>query len=109
MQYRTELTARLICVGVWITSLLAMTPVILYAETTPDHASCILQLPNWYDWLDVYRAFALYVFVLAFVIPVGLISVFYTLVVVRLRRAGPNKQTTNKKRYKNVKNITDDN
>ena len=62
------------------------------------HFACEFLLPEWDDAFVMYRAFILYLFVLAFIIPVILISVFYTLVVVRLRRVGPNKQTTNKKR-----------
>jgi len=103
MRYRTEFVARLVCFGVWAVSLLAVSPVIIYTTEMTDPssglASCELRLPVWEDdEITTYRVFILYVFVLAFIVPVVMISLFYSLVVVRLRRVGPNKRTNIKKR-----------
>jgi len=94
--YRTLVVARVVCVGVWTTSILAMLPTMLYATAVqrahapPGRLTCTLRWPH-ARLMSPDKAFIWYGFVLGFAGPVALIAVFYTLVVVRLRRIAANR------------------
>ena len=95
LRYRTLVIARVVCVGVWTTSILAMLPIMLYATAAerPGAAgrlTCTIRWPHGRQ-ISPEKAFIWYGFLLGFVAPVALISVFYALVVVRLRRIAANR------------------
>lgn len=97
MPYRRPGLSFAVCVGVWAASFLVMMPIFLYATTVEEGGvvSCTIQWPDG-QAIGAERAFIWYAFSLSFAIPVSLISVFYLLVVVRLRTVGPNKNTKGK-------------
>ena len=100
MVWRTMFISRCVCAGVWAASAVVLLPVFLYAQTFERNGieSCAIIGPEW-EWIDGYTAFIWYAFLFGFAVPVGLISIFYTLVVVRLRSVGPTKnRSTEKKR-----------
>ncbi|GFS01231.1 somatostatin receptor type 1 [Elysia marginata] len=102
VQYRTPKIALFICLCVWSVSFLAMLPVILYSTTTrhpvkPGKESCAIQWPD-NQLIKPDTAFIWYSFILGFAMPVSLISVFYLLVIIRLRHVGPAKKSKEKKK-----------
>jgi len=94
LRYRTLAIARVVCACVWAASMLVMLPIILYATTAEypgtGRQSCAIRWPH--GWLiSPDKAFIWYGFLLGFAGPVALISVFYALVVLRLRRIAANR------------------
>ncbi|RUS79030.1 hypothetical protein EGW08_013213 [Elysia chlorotica] len=102
LKYRTSGKALLLCLCIWFVSFLVMLPVILYSQTMKnmDMDGKLWCGINWPTDLSIAsdKAFTWYSFLLGFAIPVSLISVFYILVVVRLRHVGPAKKTREKQR-----------
>ncbi|XP_059149128.1 uncharacterized protein LOC131936237 [Physella acuta] len=99
LRYRTPRIALTLCACVWVLSLLAMFPIILFSTTVdnpynPGLTTCLLSWPA-YGYLPPY---IWYSFTLGFGLPVALVAIFYTLVIVRLRRVGPGKRTKVKSR-----------
>jgi hypothetical protein len=117
-RYRTPTIARVVCAAIWAASLVAMFPVYLGARTVVEEeehrpcqrpttsgfdepvemvvtsqssASCTLQWSE-NQLFSAERAFMWYAFALSFALPVSLISVFYSLVVVRLKSVGPHSR-----------------
>lgn len=92
MSYRTPGISLAVCAGVWAASIVVMLPIFLYAKTVEDNGqvSCTIEWPEG-QVIGANQAFMWYAFCLSFAIPVSLISVFYLLVVIRLRTTGPNK------------------
>ena len=100
MRYRTPLVSRVVCVCVWILSLLVMLPIVLYATTLEGpggRASCTISWPDG-QLISADKAFIWYALLLGFAIPVALIVVFYTLVVIRLKSVGPKQKSKEKKK-----------
>ena len=99
MRYRTPIYSRMVCAMVWTISFLVMLPVILYTNTVERGPStaCAISWPSG-QIIPPEKAFIWYAFLLGFAIPVALISVFYTMVVVRLKTVGPAKKSKEKKR-----------
>lgn len=97
--YRTPVVSRWICVGVWMTSMIVMIPIYLYANTElyGDKESCVIKWPIDDPNLAA-KVFIWYAFLIGFAIPATLISIFYTLVVVRLKTTGPGKRSQEKKK-----------
>lgn len=104
ISYRTPLVAKFVSVGVWALSMLVMIPVFLYSETTKNDEnqkeSCKMIWPKNQTIIHPDKAFIWYGLLLGFAIPTALISVFYTLVVIRLKSVGPKnrKNSDNRKR-----------
>ena len=103
MRYRTPLVSRVICICVWLASLLAMLPIILFTQLMEDPGSgkksCTIVWPEDRTFgISHEKAFISYAFFLGFGIPVGLISVFYALVIYRLKHSGPVKKSAEKKK-----------
>ncbi|XP_013395481.1 somatostatin receptor type 2 [Lingula anatina] len=91
MDFRTTKLARIICIIVWVVSGALMIPVVLYARIDTDERgkpTCGVEWPE-SDKLTSAQAFTWYTFLMGYAIPVALISVFYTLVVVRVGQMGP--------------------
>ncbi len=95
MQYRTPFTSRIVCVCVWTASLLVMIPIMMYAKG--KDGSCTIEWPT-NQVLSPQTAFIWYTMLLGFAIPVALISVFYALVIARLKTVGPRNKSKEKKR-----------
>jgi hypothetical protein len=91
-RYRTPRVARGVCAGVWVASLVVMLPVYLYVRTVDvaGRTSCTIDWPEG-QFISADQAFIWYAFALGFAGPVALISIFYWLVVIRLRSVGPNQ------------------
>lgn len=107
MRYRTPLISLVVCFCVWCLSVLVMLPIVLYATTVPSgpsgEESCTLQWPPGQP-IEPDKAFIWYTLLLGFAIPVALTSVFYALVVLRLKTVGP--KTKSKERKKSHKRVT---
>ena len=102
VKYRTPRIALFVCLCVWSVSFLVMLPVILYSTTStdpnmPGKESCRIHWPD-NQLIEPDTAFIWYSFILGFAMPVSLISVFYLLVIVRLRHVGPAKKSKEKKK-----------
>jgi somatostatin receptor 2 len=100
MRYRTPLISKIVCVIVWALSLLVMMPIMLYtrtAERGPNNLSCTISWPGGQP-IPPDKAFIWYTFLLGFAIPTALISVFYFLVISRLRTVGPVKKSKERRR-----------
>lgn len=101
MSYRTPVVALAVCFCVWCASLLAMLPIILYTTTVKypgtDMESCTITWPEG-QLMSADKAFIWYTLLLGFAIPVALTSVFYALVVIRLRTVGPKTKSKEKKK-----------
>lgn len=97
MPYRRPRLSLAVCAGVWAASVVVMLPIFLYAKTVEEDGvvSCTILWPDG-QAIGADEAFIWYAFSLSFAIPVSLISVFYLLVVVKLRTVGPIKQTKGK-------------
>ncbi|GFN86245.1 somatostatin receptor type 1 [Plakobranchus ocellatus] len=102
VKYRTPRIALFICLCVWSVSFLVMLPVILYSTTMPHpylegKVGCAIVWPD-NQLIKPGTAFIWYSFILGFAVPVSLISVFYLLVILRLRHVGPVKKSEEKKK-----------
>src|SRR6218665_861065 len=96
--YRTPAIARLTCIVVWVLSLVLMLPIILYSRAVENfgQVSCTVEWPVVSLGIDPSRAFVGYSFSFGFAIPLGMITVFYSLVVMRLKGVGPNRNLPTK-------------
>lgn len=102
LKYRTPRIAMFLCLCIWSVSFMVMLPIILYSTTIkkkqiPNKESCVIYWPE-NNLIPPDKAFIWYSFVLGFAIPVSLISVFYVLVIIRLRHVGPAKKSKEKQR-----------
>ncbi|KAK6170568.1 hypothetical protein SNE40_018932 [Patella caerulea] len=102
VKYRTPRIALFVCLCIWTVSFLVMLPIILYSTTIPHRKdshkhTCTISWPDGQP-IPADKAFIWYTFLLGFAIPVSLISVFYFLVVLRLRSVGPIKKSKEKKK-----------
>uniref|UniRef100_A0AAY3ZV33 G-protein coupled receptors family 1 profile domain-containing protein n=1 Tax=Denticeps clupeoides TaxID=299321 RepID=A0AAY3ZV33_9TELE len=85
LDFRTPLKAKVINVGIWVLSSAAGVPAMVLGGTQTNNGTteCALQFPDPYEYWDTLMK--LCVFVLAFVVPVLIITVCYSLMVLRLR------------------------
>lgn len=95
LRYRTLAIARVVCACFWTASMVAMLPIMLYATTASRPGSggrqtCTIRWPHG-RYISPEKAFIWYGFLLGFAGPIALISVFYALVVFRLRRIAVNR------------------
>ena len=102
MKYRTPIYALGAIALIWIVSVFAMLPIVLFAglmEKRPgsNSYSCNIDWPS-EDPIMKYRIFILYDFFTSFVIPVLLICVFYTLLIFRLKSTGSQIRNANQRR-----------
>lgn len=100
-RYRTTIVSRIVCICVWSLSLLVMLPIVLYATTSPPvnggPTSCTISWPGT-KTVSAEKMFIWYGLLLGFTIPVSLISVFYAMVVLRLKKVGPKNKSKEKKK-----------
>ncbi|KAH9489406.1 Somatostatin receptor type 2 [Bulinus truncatus] len=102
LRYRTPRIALFLCLCIWSLAFLVMMPIILYSGTQGNKYfngkyTCTIRWPE-NQAIQSDKAFIWYSFILGFAIPVSLISVFYVLVIVRLRQVGPAKKSKEKRK-----------
>lgn len=102
IKYRTPRIALFSCLCIWSLSFIVMLPIIMYSTTTDSpkfigKRSCSIDWPS-NQVISPDKAFIWYSFILGFAIPVALISVFYLLVILRLRHVGPAKKSKEKRK-----------
>lgn len=102
-KYRTPFISRVVCLTAWTVSALMMVPIFMYADVLPPpNVSCNILWPS-SDQLDSLTPFTLYSLILGFSVPISFISVFYALVVKKLKTVGPrNKSKEKKKSHRKV-------
>lgn len=101
MPYRTPKYALGAIAMTWCVSFLVILPIILYAQVIPSYYdpslhSCTMK------WPQGEKAYVSYTLLLGFVIPVLLISLFYALLLIRLRQTGPVKSKQKKRSHRKV-------
>ena len=97
--FRTMRYANVAILIIWLTSLLFISPIILFANVTPNGRggdSCGVSWPSHSAVLGN-RIYVIYTFLLSFAVPVVLICAFYVLIVLRLQRQSRVSNTQNRK------------
>ncbi|GAB6020789.1 hypothetical protein CHUAL_003449 [Chamberlinius hualienensis] len=99
IKYRTPLVSKIVCLTAWTVSALMMTPFFIYSNVLPGNNSCSCNIvwPET-ELMNGSTAVTLYSFVVGFALTGMLISVFYTLVVKRLKTVGPRNKSKEKKK-----------
>ncbi|GAB1609092.1 somatostatin receptor type 2-like [Argonauta hians] len=104
LSIRTPKIAFILCIFIWVASVLTMIPTFLYARTVikPHKITCSINWPS-KNSIRGEVAFIWYGFFFSYAIPMMLISFFYIMVVLRLGKLGPaNKQKEKKKSNRRV-------
>ncbi|KAG7455146.1 hypothetical protein MATL_G00253470 [Megalops atlanticus] len=85
LEFRTPVKAKLINVCIWILSSAAGVPALILGSTQTNNGTteCALQFPEPYSYWDTLMKICVFVF--AFIAPVLIITVCYTLMVLRLK------------------------
>ncbi|XP_068148025.1 somatostatin receptor type 2 [Drosophila tropicalis] len=98
-RYRTPFVSKLVSAFAWMTSVLLMLPVILFASTVSrnGHISCNIEWPDTQSTSSD-STFTLYSLILGFATPLTFILVFYCLVIRKLHTVGPKHKSKEKKR-----------
>ncbi|KAH8315722.1 hypothetical protein KR059_012652 [Drosophila kikkawai] len=99
-RYRTPFVSKLVSAFAWMTSVLLMLPVILFASTVESrngNVSCNIEWPDTQN-SHTDSTFILYSLVLGFATPLTFILVFYCLVIRKLHTVGPKHKSKEKKR-----------
>ncbi|KAL7731638.1 hypothetical protein ACLKA6_007990 [Drosophila palustris] len=99
-RYRTTSVSKLVSAVAWMTSVVLMLPVILFAnsvEISPGHMSCNIEWPELFNTQSD-SAFILYSLILGFATPLIFILTFYCLVIRKLHTVGPKHKSKEKKR-----------
>nr|CAD7608874.1 unnamed protein product [Timema genevievae] len=96
---RTPLISKVVSLTAWTASALLMVPVFMYASIMDDehNISCNILWPE-SETVSGQTAFTLYSFILGFSIPLMLISIFYILVIRKLKTVGPKNKSKEKKK-----------
>ncbi|XP_036327457.1 somatostatin receptor type 2-like [Rhagoletis pomonella] len=100
-KYRTQRIAKIVSAIAWLTSVVLMLPVILYASTVIQedgvNLSCNIEWPETYKKHSA-TTFTLYTFFLGFATPLCFILCFYYLVIRKLHAVGSKHKSKEKKR-----------
>uniref|UniRef100_A0A1A9YUJ7 G-protein coupled receptors family 1 profile domain-containing protein n=1 Tax=Glossina morsitans morsitans TaxID=37546 RepID=A0A1A9YUJ7_GLOMM len=98
-RYRTPLVSKIVSVVAWLTSVLLMVPVILFASTIKngERLTCNIRWPET-EYTQSGITFILYTLTLGFALPLTFILGFYYLVIRKLRTVGPKHKSKEKKR-----------
>lgn len=98
-RYRTPLVSKMVSGFAWLTSVLLMLPVILFANTVENggHISCNIKWPEAQNTQSG-TTFILYSLALGFATPLIFILGFYCLVIRKLHTVGPKHKSKEKKR-----------
>ncbi|XP_078541785.1 kappa-type opioid receptor [Lissotriton helveticus] len=85
LDFRTPLKAKIINVCIWmLSSSVGLSAIVLGGtKTTEDTTECALQFPTPYQYWDTLMKVCVFVF--AFIIPVFIITICYTLMILRLK------------------------
>ncbi|XP_031850374.1 somatostatin receptor type 2 [Nomia melanderi] len=96
---RTSFISKIVSLTAWVTSVLFMIPIILYANSMESEQGINCNI-YWSDNRGGHTTFTLYTFILGFAIPLFLILNFYFLVIRKLQTVGPKNKSKEKKRSK---------
>ena len=100
LQYRTPKYARIAIALIWILSFIFMLPVVLYTQILPKgqtgQYSCTIKWPTQAETTGG-NIFITYTLILGFVIPVVMISLLYTLLLIRLKTTGSQVRNVQRK------------
>lgn len=105
-RHRQPKKAGFVIIGIWGLSLLLSMPLILYSKIIGkgDNRTyvCIV------DWPDVSTVptYAIYTFITGCAIPLCFISIFYTCVIIHMKRAGPANRKRSREQRKNHRKVT---
>ena len=94
IRYRTPGVSFVVCFSVWLVSTLFVLPICLFAttdESQPGVESCTIEWPK-NEAIAFDKAFIGYAMLFGFALPMVFISVFYVLVVLRLKSCGPHRR-----------------
>lgn len=111
LKYRRPALAGVAAALTWLFSVAVMFPIVLYADATPKSPAsalyrCVVQWPAAHAVTAV-RIYILYTLAVGFLVPVTLISVFYGLLVSRLRTNRHHiKAVAERRRPTNRRNVT---
>ncbi|KAK6492014.1 delta-type opioid receptor-like [Huso huso] len=85
LDFRTPVKAKIINICIWILSSAAGIPALILGSTETNHGTteCALQFPEPYVYWDTLMKICVFIF--AFVVPVLIITVCYTLMILRLK------------------------
>ena len=106
MRYRTARYVRITIAFTWIVSFLLIIPILLYSRTQ-EHVmdsgiyACMIEWPI-NKLFPPEKAFIYYTLLLGFIIPVLFMSLFYTLLIIRLRTTGPKVKSAKKQSHRKV-------
>ena len=87
LKYRTPKYAAAEAVATWFLSAIVMSPIVLYAEAVPNYfnsMSCQVRFPVAHA-ITTARIYVVYTLIVGFLLPVTCITIFYALLVFRLR------------------------
>ncbi|XP_053953653.1 somatostatin receptor type 2-like [Anastrepha ludens] len=99
-QFRTPFVSKLVSGIAWLTSVLLMLPVIMFANTVQsndNHETCNIKWPEAQNTQSG-TTFILYTLTLGFATPLTFILIFYFLVIRKLHTVGPKQKSKEKKR-----------
>lgn len=111
LKYRRPALAGVAAALTWVFSIAVMFPIVLYADTVPQSPDsslyrCVVQWPAAHI-LTAFRIYILYTLAVGFLVPVTLISVFYGLLVSRLRANRHHiRAASERRRPTNRRNVT---
>lgn len=98
---RTPKYSFILCIIIWVLSILIMMPTFLYSKTVHSPGrkgeTCTISWPS-NKLIEGNKVFVWYCFFLSYTIPVPLISFFYSMVIIRLKSVGPLKKSKEKKK-----------
>ena len=98
-KFRTPMISKIVSVTAWTISALMATPVVMYADAITVHgkSNCNVFFPRLFD-IAGHSIFTFYTFTLSFGVSFFLISIFYTLVIHKLKTVGPKSKSKEKKK-----------
>ncbi|XP_029038601.1 somatostatin receptor type 2-like [Osmia bicornis bicornis] len=94
---RTPFISKVVSLTAWLTSVLFMIPIFLYASAMESERGINCNI-YWPTDIGGHTTFTLYTFILGFAIPLILILIFYFLVIRKLQTVGPKNKSKEKKR-----------
>lgn len=99
--YRTPRNATLVIIVTWALSFVAMTPIVMFANSVPasgriGYYSCTIEWPV-DETSATMKIYIVYTFLLGFVVPASAISLLYSLIVLKLRSNAVRWQRSKKR------------
>ncbi|XP_067936687.1 neuropeptides B/W receptor type 2-like [Watersipora subatra] len=103
-ELRTRRNSVICCLLIWMIATFLSLPLLLYANL--DDESCLISWPE-NKAISAAEAYAYYTLILGFVLPLFLITIFYTSIIIRLRKKSPGiAEATLGKKKKRTRKVT---